>query len=199
MSSTTLASVKADDDILSRINKLKLQILETPANPNLHQLLGNLLCKLGDVDNARKHYQLAIDNWDKSKKANDYVNLAITYLDNDNEKMVELLRLALKDNDENIPANCNMAAYYMTQNKWNKARPYIMKAFNLSRLLVILDAVSSHQEKVQLASTVSPYYFRATLYEHDGDIEKALEYAAIAAKISPESFGNYHEYLKRKV
>ena len=195
--------VKVDNDSHEEIENIKIKLKYSPNDPELHITLGNLLCANKQIDEGREHYQLAIYNRQSNKsevKANDYVNIAITYVKDNPEKMVEYLQLALKEDGYNIPANCNMGEYYLQRSKIEEARPYIMTAYNAASIVVMSFNIENmnRAEKVRAASIISPYYYRSILYQFDGDMKQAMQCAEVAAKVAPDVYGQYLNILKEK-
>ena len=193
--------VKPDDDSNKQIENIKAKLRSLPNDPELHASLGNLLCANKQIDDGREHYQLAIDNRPSDKsdvKGNDYVNLAITYVKDNPFKMVEYLQLALKEDGDNIPAN--MGGYHLQRGKMERARPYIITAYNTASIVVMSFNTENmdHEEKVQAAAIISPYYYRSILYQLDRDMKQAMQCAEVAAKVAPSVYGQYLKILKEK-
>lgn len=196
-------------DYEGALNTYKRALELDPENPVTNQRLGYVYVQLGELDDARHHYERAIE------REQDFAP-AMAGLGFVNRRMGEEVNKQINDS---MPENEQMALKVKRDKLFNKSENLLLEALDLSPKLVdddgesvwgilgglykrrgFIDKAIEAYEKVTKVTPQSSYGYNnmALLYQRKNDREKALELyeivERIASKEADAEAGNFWGY-----
>lgn len=148
----------------------------SPSSPNTHNNMGDVYARHGDLDEAAKEFQKAIEI--KPNYADAYHNLANVYQEMEKiDLAIQSYQKAISFNPNLWQSNQNLAAIYYQQEKFDDALKHIQKAISIDpknlNLQVNLAIIYTKMGEVQKAREVLESILK--MYPNDPKVNALLQ------------------------
>ena len=140
-----------------------------PRHPEAHALLGRAMHRLGKLESAYDHLQLAVDNDPNYAYAHNY--LAYLYRYSDRKQLsLEHAKKACKSSDKNADYHVTLGNAYGALHYYKEAQSAYEKALSIDN------------KSFSAANNL------ANILKSSGDLEKSLKYYDLAQSIKPDAY-----------